>query len=373
MFENNNIQDSQIAALSRKLFVVHFWQNLSTFGADGSLFNLDTKILDVDGENPVRVTPDGPVTSGGVGFLKRLRLLPVSATQRPLISNVVGFSASNAFLGSMDANAKPAGLGSMMGTTSKTNVRVEWSYPEEKIQAMAYTFGKYGLTGIQCLSANNAEQYLASQKIFNAVMAGIVSEEGRNQTLLEDMPEYFGERVSMYLAKKKPARFPFTAPQIVERATDPEGCSINGQVVRLSPEEAQVATALIAELIPSVNQTHVAALDVGSNGILAQTRKGLQNKQKLELDDCDQWLMAQFPSFPMDTQLEKSNAQLIRAIQETDGRNDGAPPEGFVSREEYEAVLEENSELRESQKTFAASVEERFAALEGKAAGSSQA
>lgn len=321
MISDINNQQQAIQQLSQARFVVHFWQNLSILGADGPLFHLDTRALDVDGDHLV----DGEKgkVSGGVAFLKRMRLIPVTSTQRAVINNLEGFSISNVYVGSVDANGQPR-MGSGMAGRTKTNVRGEWHYPAEKIADMQNTFGRYGLVGVS-FEAFDAAGHAKCQKVFTAVMAGCP-----DSTLLEDIPEYFGE-TSPYLPMDKPkARFPFTARQAVDKAI------ADGT---LKDDEIAMAERLLVELPPAAMQAHRAALDPEASGILPGTKAGIEAGQKRGYDRCDQWLMSQFPSYPMDTELDKSQRQLLRALD-----REVQTPEGFVSADELNAIIQKNNE-----------------------------
>lgn len=326
MISDINNQQQAIQQLSQARFVVHFWQNLSILGADGPLFHLDTRALDVDGDH--LVDGENGKVSGGVAFLKRMRLIPVTSTQRAVINNLEGFSISNVYVGSVDANGQPR-MGSGMSGRTKTNVRGEWHYPAEKIADMQNTFGRYGLVGVS-FEAFDAAGHAKCQKVFTAVMAGCP-----DSTLLEDIPEYFGE-TSPYLPMDKPrAKFatrpglPSPAQQAVDKAI------ADGTLVG---DEIAMAERLLVELPPAAMQAHRAALDPEASGILPGTKAGIEAGQKRGYDRCDQWLMSQFPSYPMDTELDKSQRQLLRALD-----REVQTPEGFVSADELQAALEANN------------------------------
>jgi hypothetical protein len=298
---NTSHVSQEINRLIQTRFVFHSWQNLPILGPDGALFHLDTRMLDVDNETSFKDN-DGIARTAGLGYLKRLRLLPITTTQKPVINNKIGFAVSNVFLGSIGSDGQPEGIGSNMSGAMKTNVKGEYVYPDEKVGDMVYTFGKYGLVAIRSLTASDQDSINRCQQIFNIVMSGL-----SDKTLLEDMPEYFGEQ-SPYILDKRPYPFKFTAMDAVEKAL---------QAGTLFPGDERAANALVEEIKGSIMGAHSAALDSEAAGILAQTREGIQTGQKRGYDKCDQWLMGQFPSFPMDTELEKSQKQLMRALDNT--------------------------------------------------------
>lgn len=355
MTQNVSPHQAQVAALTQTRFVFHAWKDLSLIIPDGIMSYIDTPELDVDLEN---VSSAGQ--KGGISFLKRLRLVPMTTTQKSVINNKEGFAVSNVFVGSMGPDGQPLGLGSNMSGARKTNVKGEWHYPEQKLMDLGYTFGKFGLVAVRSLVATSEKEKERCQEIAAVVFSGI----GRDH-LLEDLPEYFHEdgAASLFIPDKRPARFAQTAVEIVQKAADggvkvalPEidktgKVVLRERLVKLNAVEYTSALHLVGEFHAGVMGAHAAALDIENNGVLPQTRDGIQTGKKRSYDALDQWLMKQFPSFPMDTELEKSQKQLMRALEATAPAED-VPP-GYVSREQYEAVLKQNE-------TF----EARLAALE---------
>lgn len=316
MNTNFDQNKGQINRLTEILFVVHAWMNLPILGADGPLFHLDTRALDVDGESAYEA--NGEKHIAGLLFLKRLRLLPVTPTQRGEINNDTGFSISNVFLGQVETDGQ-TGIGSNMSGAMKSNVKLDWVYPGQKVMDMSHTFGRYGLVHVPHLKANTEAEYEACQRIFDTVMSGMPAD-----MILEDMPEYFGGE-SLYLLDKAPVRFKKTAEQVIEESD-------------LSDGEKQLARNIVPVLLQMVQGAHMAALDPEAAGILPQSRDAREKGQKSGYDKCDRWLMSQFPSYPMDTELEKSNSQLIRAIEATAGGSE--PVRNLESIEDLEDRLE---------------------------------
>lgn len=316
-----------IDMLSEIRYAFHPWQNLSIIGNDGVLFHIDPIAIDVD--------DDG--RGGGIAHLKRMRLLPITTTQTPVINNKDGFSVSNVFVGSAGAG-ETVNLSSLQHHT-KTNVRADWSYPAQKLQDMNYTFGKYGLIGINAFAAKDQKEVRRHQMLFRLLMSGT-----DDRTLLEDLPEYFGS-ISPYLLDKRPANFPRgTAAKIIETAAaaGKDGFEFGDEQIAVSPKEIEQLQILHDELATSILSAHTAALDAGSGGILAATRDAIQKGEKRGIDKADQWLMSQFPSFPMDTQLEKSNKQLLKALESPE-----PAPSGYVPAEAFEAEKRRNDALEQ--------------------------
>lgn len=344
---DNQAANNEIGRLTQTRFVFHSWQNMPILGPDGVLFYLDTKSIDVDRDSEY-TDIDGNVHLAGLPYLKRLRMIPVTTTQKPIIDNKAGFAVSNVFLGSIGNDGQPSGIGSNMSGSMKTNVKGEWVYPDAKVSDMVYTFGKFGLVGVQSLWASDENSQKRCLDISRVVTSGL-----SDRTLLEDIPEYFDpDYVSDYFPDKRRARFPKTAEAIIELAAD-TGVEINGHIVKLTTEEYAKALRLKGEMLASVIAAHNAALDPESTGILPQSREGRQSKQKASWDKCDQWLMGQFPSYPMDTELEKSQAQLMRAL------GDGGSGQPDVSEEVSDLSLQLQEERERNDR-----LEERLSRLE---------
>lgn len=366
--QHQSANQVQVGLLTETRYVFHAWQNLSLVVPDGIMCSIDTKEIDVDFDGK----------GGGINHIKRLRLVPMTTTQTPVINNREGFAVSNMFVGSFGVDGQPSGLGSNMTGSRKSNVRGEWHYPGNKLSELSFTFGKYGLVGINSLIGYDPKSKERCQEIFALVMSGIGKEH-----LLEDLPEYFANEeeegiTSVYLPDKRPARFRLLAREVVERAADkgveveilkvvPDKNEKSGykavrapKLIKLNAEEYTNALNLVDELKYSVLGSHAAALDPDNNGVLPQTQAGLQNKKKTGYDALDKFLMRQFPSYPMDTDLEKSQKQLIRALEATAGPASDQVPPGYVAYEEYEALLRKNEELKNSQDNIL----ERLEALE---------
>lgn len=357
-------------------FVFHVWQNLPLLVPDGVMCQIDTRRIDVD--------DDGK--GGGVAHLKRLRLIPLQTTTKPIISNKPGFSASNMMLGGqaeLDATKGQPGYGLGISGGGTRNVRVADSPPFEKVEDLTATFGKYGLIGINSVGAQNSPMERRAQEIFAVVMNGL-----DDRTLLEDLPEYFGD-FPAYLPEKRPRGLPKTengeemnAAYFVEKAasssglqitprrinvgdpTAPEGYAsvlIGEKPIKLNATEYTAALELIEEIKISVATAHLAAIGDAPHSVLPKTREGRQTGEKKSLDALDRWMMAQFPSFSMDTEIEKANNQIIRALE---GGERGEPQQGIPvdvwleekrRNDELQAkVVENNLRLEELEKKFSA-------------------
>ena len=363
----------QLTAVS---FVFHPWANLNIIVPDGVMCQIDTKRLDVDNENK----------GGGIGHLKRMRLLPLPTTTRPLINNLTGFSASNVMIGGqsvIDNTKGQPGLGYGLSGGGKRNVMAQDSPPEEKINDLTAAFGKYGLVGINSLYARDAATERRAQEIFAVVTDGL-----DDRTLLEDVPEFFGidnfalpDKRPRGLAKSfgdeefAPARWN------VEAACSPKGLSIaprpinigdpleaegyatiiiGKSPIKLTETEKLIALNLIGELISSFQLAEAAAIGA-ADAILPMTREGRETGQKKSFDGQDRWLMAQYPSFPMGTEIEKANSQLMRALD----RESEVPAVSGVPVEVYLAEKQRNDDLMKEQAKQTARMdmlEKKFAA-----------
>lgn len=323
------VQQQQISQLTDIGYVFHAWLPLSVIGNDGAILGLDTRFWN-------------PAEPFGSTHLPRLRLVPINAIQRPVIDNKQGFAAVNMFVGEQGADGQPKGFGSGMAGATKTNVKPEWIYPHQLLSDLVFTFNRWGLIALNNLRAQSAEEFERHQLIFDIVMSGLPK-----NTLLEDIPEYFGG-VSAYLPLKRAAHFERTPFGQIEKAAA-GGVQIYGadaKPAQISDREKIIAEQMVEQFAAAVAQSHTAALDAEMDGVLAKTREGRQNGQKTSYDKCDQWLMKEFPSFPMDTELEKSNAQILKALS-VGSEQDSAPQQSGVPVELYLEEKKRNDKLAE--------------------------
>lgn len=330
----------RVEQLTSIRFVFHAWDNLKILTPDGPMVNLDTKRIDVDNDG----------LGGGIDHLKRLRLIPITTTTRPIINNVLGFAASPTLIGGTDQNGQ-AGLGHGLVGGGRTNVKEEFSYPSEKIDDLLATFGKLGLIAVNNLSANDERSERRAQEIFAVIMSGL-----SDRTILEDIPEYFSTR-NFFLENKRPLGIEKTAEKLLEEAAntglqipdkvvmigDGKSVNIGEKPIRLTATEYTIGLKLIEEIQTSLAFAEVAAIGADTHSTLPKTREGRQTGQKKSYDALDRWLMAQYPSFAMDTEIEKANNQMIRALENAAG---GEPVSNGVPVELYLDEKKRNDELQ---------------------------
>lgn len=298
--EPQDIAAAQIAALGQTRFVFHAFQDLPIIGPNGVMFNLDSLRLDRrEGREKV-----------GVTHLKRLQLLPITATQKPVINNKDGFSVSNVFVGALDGNQSPIGFGSGMQNGKRTNVEGKWDYPAAKIADMLYVYGRYGLIAANSVYANSPEEEKTVYQLESVLLSGIPA-----HATLEDLPEYFVTAddeiyYNEFIPDKKQFAFKRKAHQVLADAFDAK---------RISFDLFNKGMILIREMQSSIIQAHVAALDPAQSGVLPNSKTAVAKKEKAQYDKCDSWFMNQFPSYPMDTEIEKMNKQFVRALDSAGG------------------------------------------------------
>lgn len=349
-------------------FVFHAWQNLPIIVPDGVMCQIDTKRIDVDNENK----------GGGLGYLKRMRLIPLPNTTKPVINNHTGFSASQNMIGTQaDLNAQgQAGLGLGLAGGGRVNVSPVDSTPNEKLSDLTATYGVYGLIGVGSLNAQSPAQEKRAQEIFAVVTNGLT-----DTSLMEDLPEYFGDFSPFIATDRQMQKVGRTADGEIKDARyfvewaagegleitpreinigDPNSSDgyktvmIGGEnPIQFSAVDYTAALELIEEIKISVAMAHMSAIGDAPNSVLPKSRDSKATGAKKSYDALDRYLMGQFPSFEMDTEIEKANRQLLRAIDNSGGEQTatGVP---------YEVWLEEkrrNDELAE-----------RMAALEAKTA-----
>ena len=332
-----------IEALNQTRFVFHAFQDLPIIGPNGVMFNLDAVRLD-------RRTGREKV---GVTHLKRLQLLPVTATLKPKINNKEGFSVSDMFVGALDGKSAPIGFGSGMQNNKRTNVEGVWDYPAAKIADMIYSYGRYSLIASNSVYASSPEEEAKVYTLEKILFSGIPAD-----ALLEDLPEYFvRDRNQFYynefIPEKQPFPFKTKAYKVLDEALD-KGF--------INSEYHAKGLILISEIHSSIVQAHVAALDPAQSGVLPTSKTEVASRKKSQFDKSDSWFMRQFPSYPMDTEIEKANKQFVRALNQS-GEESSAPDQSAVDFYElYKAEQARNDKKDE----LILQMAERLSNLEGR-------
>lgn len=250
----------------------------------------------------------------------------------------------------------------------------------ETAQTLLKIHGAVGAVMLESLADNDFNQISAKLLIYEVVMQG-----WNKQGLLEDLPEYFGTR-SPHLPEKFDAvpgngrdnSFTMTAEEVLEKARkdgvliekvyskvmemEPKHRVFLSKPCVLSAKEIAIGKQLIEELRNASLKMHDYA--VGAEGVLPKSKEHLESVKrgptfgKQKLDELDRYLMRHFPSYPMDSEIEKSERNQRRATESImknfSGR--GEPD----NSEELRLLREQNRLLAEQNKGY----ETRLAALE---------
>ncbi len=224
--------------------------------------------------------------------LPRLDLIPLKVWKTPVIQPRVGGFAVGAI---SSGGAFPSGA-----VGSKVDQRLQ--FPSESARNLLGAYGSdspnnIGFTVFRSLGADTDAGKLESILLFRAVMKTPLedgAQPGVDQ-LLEELPKFLaGDAVTL-----------------LRRAVD-KGVVIDGEVAKLSRTAARKGEVMIEDIRLSVANAAKRALDENS-GILPLTKKsilaaekGLQDN-KVMPDELDNWLLRQFPSFSLDTAVERAS------------------------------------------------------------------
>lgn len=231
----------------------------------------------------------------------------------------------------------------------------------------------HGATGVSLLSSLAANDF--KQTATNLLVYEIVMSAWNKQGLLEDLPEYFGVR-SPLLPEKYDAvagdgrdnSFTMTAEEVLLVAAkdgvklskvysdlfkfEPKFEKFLDSPCVLNAKEIAIGKQLITELRNAALKMHEYA--VGAEGVLPKTKEHLESVKrgptfgKQKLDELDRYLMLHFPSYPMDTEIEKSEKNQRRGMEammrNMPGRGDEKSQELLLLKERNK-LLEQQNEM----------------------------
>lgn len=235
--------------------------------------------------------------------LKRMDLVPLKAWKTPIIQpRASGFTVGSITLGGVF----PSGA---VGS----KVEQQWQFPSESARQLLGSYGRgsvndIGMVILDSLSADSDLDKLRSLMTFHAVMRTPVDEGG---PVAVDLPmEYL------------PAFLKNDANKLLQRLVL-HGMVVRGEEVRLAKGGQKRGELMIAGIAESINAATRRATDEGT-GILPQTKrqligasKGLKDVKVLP-DLLDTFLLEQFPSYSLDTDVERAtraNRSVTDAIQ----------------------------------------------------------
>lgn len=263
--------------------------------------------------NPWFPIPNSALSGFGFGvrhyILKRMCLIPIKLWKVPVImprSGAFGIGAVTT------AGAFPAG-----GVGSRVEQRLQ--YPRESIDNLINAYGaesanNVGMVELRSLAADKDHDKFESALLFRAVMETAL-EPGLLpgcKVILEDFPKFLRTE----------------APLLLRQAFD-EGVDFEGQNRQLSNKTRKRGELLLPELDASVAAATRRALDEGT-GILPKTKsdliaagKGMSEVKRMP-DKLDEWLLREFPSYSLDTDVERAtraNRSVTDAIRATGEEN----------------------------------------------------
>jgi hypothetical protein len=268
-----------------------------------------------------------------VGFnhvmIKRLTLTPVKSNTKVKIIESGESKNYNAFGDITDVNQRKMIINGEMKTVA-ANVDFVPVMPDQIIKELVVSYHQNGLTELPALKTNvdnrSTEGVARSKKIYELVMSGL-----KETTLLQDMPKYFGFSVDGFPTRNgdKPAT------EIVSDALD------KGTI---TADEAVIALELIGQL--AGNLGHAIFLATNPNdGTLTRTRESMskskngQLNEKTNYDNNDLWLMKQFPSFRMDTDVVQM-AEAVSAAVKNNSPNTQSAMQSEVQTNEMLSMME---------------------------------
>jgi hypothetical protein len=274
---------------------------LREYGSEGAIPDLASTMKRVETVNTVKFVfhPWMPINNiGGDTFsfnvhyavLERLKLIPIPVFDYARIVPIGrGFAIASAVTGEFGA------------IPSRNQVRVEtlMQMPSTSVEALRTAYSKFGLVELASLESHDVQGARASFTLFANVFREAASEADLDR----------GFRPPGLTLEGYPAWLDHYAPRVL--------VALASQVETFDMPRAE---QLVAELRESFRLAEEAALSP-STGILPKTKELLNitanggSGGKTHLDDADNWLLKQYPSFEMDTDVERARAAMQRAIE----------------------------------------------------------
>lgn len=248
-------------------FAWHPWLPLANLGADGFRFNVPYAVLE-------RLQPIA------LPVFPYAQIKPRSAAQPFSLASVNG-----------------AGQG-IPAASVGSQIEQALQYPSESGEYLLIAYKQFGMVMLESLTAHGEEELQQSYVLYAAALSGAP------ELTLEEFPEYLTS----------------AAPELLERA-QAQGVEINGAKFSLGAGAQKRGEELLTEIGAGIAQAHDRALN-GNDGILPTTKKLLNiaanggTNGKTHLDNLDVWLLKQFPSFRMDTDVERAQQALMSGLQQ---------------------------------------------------------
>jgi hypothetical protein len=242
--------------------------------------------------------------------LQRMELIPLSTWKLPVILPRQGGFAFGGTTGG------PFGAFPTGSVGSRVEHRLQ--FPIESVLNLILAYGSEGPNNIGMVELGSLKGDTDRVKAENILLFKAIMDPAQD-VILEKMPEYLSE----------------TAPQLAEAACE-NGVKLMGRVIPMSPLAPEKSTVLLREINASIT-----AATVAGKRILANTKSDLADAKigqadvKRKLDDLDKWLLGQFPSFSMDSDVERAaqaTAGVVDAIQK--GNISGASMEQLVAMQQ---------------------------------------
>ncbi len=323
----------EVETIKAVRFCLHAWMPFPNFGPDGFRFNVHypelPRLEPIVLPTVTRPEIKGPAPRGGFG----------------LLGNIGTWRGSDTTSGRGEDDFSP-GFGGNIPAGQGAQVEQVYQRPAESVYNLLTAFGGYGLVELKSMASDEGGLEL-SFLLFEAVMGEARSEEeldaGRRPAglVLEDFPGWLSrgapDAFRYAAARKKVSRMVRLRDGRFELREFP---------FRATPDEEARAEALISAVAASVKQATTRALNP-DNGVLPKTRRLMQVGKnggvegKHHHDTLDLFLMGQFPSFPMDTDVDRAQTAVREAVV-AGGENAAAVAEALRRQAEVQEMIARN-------------------------------
>lgn len=326
----------EIESVKAVRFVMHPWMPLPNFGADTFRFNLPYAVLPRLEPIALFTVPRVIIHAKQQGHFGVMNSTSFVAEGRTLDGDVSGF-------------------GGMVAMGAGALVTREQQKPEETLRDVLSAWGHVGMTALSSLDAADEAELADSYVVFEAVMGAARDEAevraGRRypHMTLEDFPFWLAGRNRK--GEKIPGVEDAVSHALSNGVTRLVKGTAAGEVVAAEPRHYKFprggearARRLITEIGAAVARATEYAIGP-QNGVLVKTRRAVQiarngggPESKNHYDELDIFLMHEFPSFDMDTDVERAKETLARAV-EKNGEDAGDTASAMLKLAEQNARI----------------------------------
>lgn len=297
----------------------HPWMPISMLSSNGTKFNI-----------PAPRPPRRP-------YFERLSpiILPAFPAQ-----NILPRKAPYGFLGNLVSSdprlPSEGGDGFGLAVTSGavgSHVEQITQMPRTSVDALVTAYGKFGLVELESLASEGAQELRQRILLYRGIFETDFTDDEENSVRATDL-----------ILEAWPSWLASEAERALKRAID-HGVAVAGEIARLPKSFARIGEQLISEVSFGIARAEDMALNE-SSGVLPLTKTAMEAKEKRSYDKLDFFLLEQYPSFEMDTDIERAARANTEAMKEAGKGSEQIGTAVLEMAKQNTAILQELAESR---------------------------